>query len=62
MIMIAVPRIGGGFDFVLPGNMVCSMRLYFMNQERTYSLCFQETYRVGSHGGEPLFGVLIKHL
>jgi len=60
MTMIEMPRIGEGFDFVLPENMVCSMHPHFMNQERTHSLYFQETYRVGSEGGEALSGVPIK--
>jgi len=60
MTMIEMPRIGEGFDFVLPENMVCSMHPHFMNQERTHSLYFQETYRVGRDGGEPLSGVPIK--
>ena len=60
MTMIEMPRIGEGFDFVLPENMVCSMHPHFMNQERTHSLYFQETYRVGKDGGEPLSGVPIK--
>ncbi len=60
MTMIEMPRIGEGFDFVLPENMVCSMHPHFMNQEKTHSLYFQETYRVGSQGGEPLSGIPIK--
>jgi len=60
MTMIEMPRIGEGFDFVLPENMICSMHPHFMNQERTHSLYFQETYRVGKDGGEPLSGVPIK--
>lgn len=60
MTMIEMPRIGEGFDFVLPENMVCSMHPHFMNQERTHSLYFQETYRVGRDAGEPLSGVPIK--
>ena len=60
MTMIEMPRIGEGFDFVLPENMVCSMHPHFMNQERTHSLYFQETYRVGRDVGEPLSGVPIK--
>jgi Xaa-Pro aminopeptidase len=60
MTMIEMPRIGEGFDFVLPENMVCSMHPHFMNQERTHSLYFQETYRVGREGGEPLSGIPIK--
>ena len=31
MTMIEMPRIGEGFDFVLPENMVCSMHPHFMN-------------------------------
>ena len=60
MTMIELPRIGEGFDFTLPENMVCSLHPHFMNQERTHSLYFQETYRVGRDGGEPLSGVPIK--
>ena len=60
MTMIEMPRIGEGFDFVLPENMVCSMHPHFMNQERTHALYFQETYLVGRDGGEALSGVPIK--
>lgn len=60
MTMIEMPRIGEGFDFVLPENMICSMHPHFMNQERTHSLYFQETYRVGMERGESLSGVPIK--
>lgn len=60
MTMIEMPRIGEGYDFILPENMVCSMHPHFMNQERTHSLYFQETYRVGKDGGEPLSGVPVK--
>ncbi len=60
MTMIELPRIGEGHDFILPENMVCSMHPHFMNKERTHSLYFQETYRVGRDGGEPLSGVPIK--
>jgi hypothetical protein len=40
--------------------MVCSMHPHFMTQDRTHSLYFQETYRVGRDRGEPLSGVPIK--
>ncbi len=60
MTMIEMPRIGEGFDFVLPENMVCSMHPHVMNEERTHSLYFQETYRVTAAGGEPLSGTAIK--
>jgi Xaa-Pro aminopeptidase len=60
MTMIEMPRIGEGFDFVLPENMVCSMHPHYMNQERTHALYFQETYRVGRDEGEALSGVPIK--
>ncbi|MCZ7561154.1 MAG: M24 family metallopeptidase [Burkholderiaceae bacterium] len=60
MTMIEMPRIGEGHDFVLPENMVCSMHPHIMTEDRTHSLYFQETYRVGSDGGEPLSGVPIK--
>ena len=59
MTMIEMPRIGEGFDFVLPENMVCSMHPHVMNEERTHSLYFQETYRVTAEGGEPLSGTAI---
>lgn len=59
MTMIEYPRIGEGFDFVLPENMVCSMHPHVMNEERTHSLYFQETYRVTADGGEPLSGTAI---
>lgn len=59
MSMIEMPRIGEGFDFVLPENMVCSMHPHVMNEERTHSLYFQETYRVTPNGGEPLSGTAI---
>lgn len=59
MTMIEMPRIGEGFDFVLPENMVCSMHPHVMNEERTHSLYFQETYRVTPEGGEPLSGTAI---
>lgn len=60
MTMIEMPRIGEGFDFVLPENMVCSMHPHIMNKEKTHSLYFQETYRVTANGGEPLSGTKIK--
>lgn len=60
MTMIEMPRIGEGFDFVLPENMVCSMHPHVMNEERTHSLYFQETYRVTAAGGEPLSGTAIR--
>lgn len=60
MTMIEMPRIGEGYDFVLPENMVCSMHPHIMTEDRSHSLYFQETYRVGREGGEPLSGVPIK--
>lgn len=60
MTMIEMPRIGEGFDFVLPEDMVCSMHPHIMTEDRQHSLYFQETYRVGRDGGEPLSGVPIK--
>lgn len=60
MTMIEMPRIGEGYDFVLPENMVCSMHPHIMTEDRTHSLYFQETYRVGKDCGEPLSGVPIK--
>lgn len=60
MTMIEMPRIGEGYDFVLPENMVCSMHPHIMTEDRTHSLYFQETYRVGKDGGEPMSGVPIK--
>jgi Xaa-Pro aminopeptidase len=60
MTMIEMPLIGEGFDFVLPENMVCSMHPHVLNEDRTHSLYFQETYRVTPEGGEPLSGTAIK--
>ncbi len=60
MTMIELPRIGEGYDFVLPENMVCSMHPHFMTEDRKHGLYFQETYRVTAEGGEPLSGVPIK--
>ncbi len=60
MTMIEMPRIGEGYDFVLPENMVCSMHPHIMTEDRSHSLYFQETYRVGRDGGEALSGVPIK--
>lgn len=60
MTMIELPRIGEGSEFVLPENMVCSMHPHVMTQDRKHSLYFQETYRVGRNGGEPLSGVPVK--
>lgn len=60
MTMIEMPRIGEGFDFVLPENMVCSMHPHVMNEERTHSLYFQETYRVTANGGQALSDVPVK--
>ena len=60
MTMIEMPRIGEGYDFVLPENMVCSMHPHIMTEDRTHSLYFQETYRVGKDAGEALSGVPIK--
>ena len=60
MTMIEMPRIGEGYDFVLPENMVCSMHPHIMTDDRTHSLYFQETYRVGKNGGEAMSGVPIK--
>lgn len=59
MTMIELPRIGEGSEFVLPENMVYSMHPHIMNEARTHSLYFQETYRVTAHGGEPLSGTAI---
>ena len=59
MTMIELPRIGEGSEFVLPENMVCSMHPHIMNEARTHSLYFQETYRVTANGGEPLSGTAI---
>jgi Xaa-Pro dipeptidase len=60
MTMIEAPRIGEGAAFVLPENMVCSMHPHVMNDERTHSLYFQETYRVTAEGGEPLSATEIR--
>ena len=36
------------------------MHPHVMNDERTHSLYFQETYRVTTDGGEPLSGTKIQ--
>lgn len=60
MTMIEMPRIGEGYDFVLPENMVCSMHPHIMTEDRQHSLYFQETYCVGRNGGIALSGVPIQ--
>lgn len=60
MTMIEMPRIGEGYDFVLPENMVCSMHPHIISKDRKHSLYFQETYRVGADRGEALSGVPIQ--
>lgn len=60
MTMIEYPRIGEGSEFELPENMVCSMHPHVMSEDRTACLYFQETFRVGKDGGEPLSGVPVK--
>jgi len=60
MTMIEMPRIGEGYDFVLPENMVCSMHPHIISKDRTHSLYFQETYRVAGDRGEALSGVPIR--
>lgn len=60
MTMIEMPRIGEGHDFILPENMVCSMHPHIISEDRSHSLYFQETYRVGRDGGEALSGVPIR--
>ncbi len=60
MTMIELPRIGEGTKFTLAENMVCSMHPHIMTQDRSHALYFQETYRVGTEGGEALSGVPIK--
>ena len=57
MTMIEHPRIGEGSEFELVENMVCSMHPHVMTDDRSSSLYFQETFRVGKSGGEPLSGV-----
>ena len=57
MTMIEHPRIGEGSEFELVENMVCSMHPHVMTEDRRASLYFQETFRVGKNGGEPLSGV-----
>jgi Xaa-Pro aminopeptidase len=57
MTMIEHPRIGEGSEFELVENMVCSMHPHVMTEDRNASLYFQETFRVGKDGGEPLSAV-----
>ena len=61
MTMIEHPRIGEGSEFELVENMVCSMHPHVMTEDRTASLYFQETFRVGKDGGEPLSGIPVKY-
>jgi len=60
MTMIEHPRIGEGSQFELVENMVCSMHPHVMTEDRQSSLYFQETFRVGAEGGEPLSGIPVK--
>ena len=60
MTMIEHPRIGEGSEFELVENMVCSMHPHVMTEDRKSSLYFQETFRVGADGGEPLSGIPVK--
>jgi hypothetical protein len=48
MTVFEMPRIGEGFDFVLPENMVCSMHPHYMTQGRTHALYFQEAVKPDS--------------
>ena len=61
MTMIEHPRIGEGSEFELVENMVCSMHPHVMTEDRQTSLYFQETFRVGKDGGEPLSGIPVKY-
>ncbi|RMF97672.1 MAG: aminopeptidase P family protein [Gammaproteobacteria bacterium] len=61
MTMIEHPRIGEGSEFELVENMVCSMHPHVMTEDRTACLYFQETFRVGKDGGEPLSGIPVKY-
>ena len=61
MTMIEFPRIGEGTEFELPENMVCSMHPHVMTEDRKSCLYFQETFRVGKDGGEPLSGVPVTY-
>ena len=58
--MIEHPRIGEGSEFELVENMICSMHPHVMTEDRTACLYFQETFRVGKDGGEPLSGIPVK--
>ncbi len=60
MTMIEYPRIGEGSEFELPENMVCSMHPHVMTEDRKACLYFQETFRVGKDGGEPLSGIPVR--
>ena len=61
MTMIEHPRIGEGAEFALVENMVCSMHPHVMTEDRSACLYFQETFRVGKEGGEPLSGVPVRY-
>lgn len=61
MTMIEHPRIGEGAEFALVEDMVCSMHPHVMTEDRSACLYFQETFRVGQNGGEPLSGIPVKY-
>jgi Xaa-Pro aminopeptidase len=61
MTMIEHPRIGEGSEFELVENMVCSMHPHVMTEDRAACLYFQETFRVGQAGGEPLSGIPVRY-
>lgn len=57
MTMIELPRIGEGSDVELAENMVFSMHPHVISEDGQACLYFQETWRIGAHGGEALSGV-----
>jgi Xaa-Pro aminopeptidase len=60
MTMIEFPRIGEGVDTVLEENMVLSMHPHAITEDGRECLYMQDTWRVGTQGGEPLASVPLR--
>jgi Xaa-Pro aminopeptidase len=60
MTMIEFPKIGEGVETVLEENMVLSMHPHAITQDGRECLYMQDTWRVGTAGGEPLADIPIR--
>lgn len=60
MTMIEFPKIGEGVETVLEENMVLSMHPHAITQDGRECLYMQDTWRVGTDGGEPLADVPLR--